>query len=317
MINAEIQDIRRSDLPTGSTVALVTPFTADGGVDKQALRNLIDFHVESGTAGIAVAGTTGECSTLSEFEHRDLIATAVECAAGRIHVMAGVGANSTSEAVELARFASAAGANSLLSVVPYYVKPTQEGLSRHFLTQADVSPCPLIVYNVPGRTITDLSVETLVHLSEHPNIRGIKDATGDMTRAVAIRESLPQCFALYSGDDFTSMPYILLGGRGIISVVANVVPTAIAALCRLIDIGDTRSALQLFLQLQPLTRSLFAETSPGPVKFAVSLLGYCEPSVRLPLVVPEASTKDLLIRCIREARAWAGVHNHRTEAVKI
>ncbi|CAG9242133.1 4-hydroxy-tetrahydrodipicolinate synthase [Paraburkholderia caribensis] len=300
MISAAIQEARDA-LPHGSIVALVTPFASNGSVDKSALRALIDFHIDNGTTGIAIAGTTGECSTLSNQEHRDLIVTAVEYGAGRVHIMAGVGANSTSEALELARFASAAGANSLLSVVPYYVKPTQEGLRRHFLAQADVSDAPLVVYNVPGRTVTDLSVETLARLAEHPNIRGIKDASGDMTRAVEIREALPNDFALYSGDDFTSMPYMTLGGRGVISVVANVAPDCVARLCHFIANGDIKDALRLFIALQPLTRALFVETSPGPAKFAVSLLGLCEPTIRLPLVIPEGATMQVIDKCVREA----------------
>jgi 4-hydroxy-tetrahydrodipicolinate synthase len=297
----KIYESENQMLPRGSIVALVTPFNSAFGVDKEALRALIDLHVENQTAAIAVAGTTGECSTLTGDEHRDLISTAVEYGAGRIHIMAGVGANSTSEAVELARFAQAAGADSLLSVVPYYVKPTQEGLLRHFLTQAESSCKPLVIYNVPGRTVTDLSVETLTRLAEHPNIKGVKDATGDMSRAAAVREALPERFALYSGDDFTSLPYLALGGWGVISVIANVVPRVVSQLCQLMDSGAIDDARRLFIDMQPFTRSLFAETSPGPVKLAVSLAGFCEPIVRLPLVMPEGSVKDLICRSTSRA----------------
>jgi 4-hydroxy-tetrahydrodipicolinate synthase len=291
--------------PFSGGVALVTPFEKNGSLDKAAVRALIDFHVESQTAGIAVAGTTGECSMLSTSEHQDLIATAVDQASGRIHVMAGVGANSALEAVELARFAEASGADSLLSVVPYYVKPTQEGLMRHFLTQADSCSSPLVIYNVPGRTVTDLSVETLVRLAEHPNVIGVKDATGDMSRAAAVREAVPEDFALYSGDDFTVLPYMALGGRGVISVVANVVPRVMAEICRLMDRDNLDAARKLFLAMQPFTRALFAETSPGPVKLAVSLAGYCEPIIRLPLVMPKGPVKDLVVQSTAQVLDYA------------
>ncbi|MFL9860405.1 4-hydroxy-tetrahydrodipicolinate synthase [Paraburkholderia madseniana] len=287
-------------LPRGSIVALITPFTKDGSVDWAKLRSLIDLHIDSGTAGIAVAGTTGESSTLSHAEHCDLISATVEHAAGRIHVMAGVGANSTSEAVALAKSASDCGADSLLSVVPYYVKPSQQGLLDHFSAQADAANVPLVLYNVPGRTATDMSVSTVVRLSAHPNIRGLKDATGDMVRASELVEALPTEFALYSGDDFTSLPFMALGGCGVISVVANILPKRVNELCQFIDRSELKEARSLFVQMLPLTRALFAETSPGPVKFAASLLGQCEPVVRLPLVLPEESTREYLQECLRE-----------------
>lgn len=289
-----------STLPRGSVVALITPFSADGAIDLAKLLSLVDYHVESGTSAIAVTGTTGESSTLSHREHCDVIAATVEYAAGRIHVMAGVGANSTSEAVSLARFASAHGADSLLSVVPYYVKPSQQGLMDHFRAQADAADVPLVLYNVPGRTVTDMSVSTVVRLSNHPSIRGLKDATGDLARAAAMFEALPSGFAYYSGDDFTSMPFLALGGCGVVSVVANVIPAHVAELCRLVEAAELKKARHLFLEMQPLTRALFAETSPSPVKFAASLLGQCESTVRLPLLVPEESTKELIRACLRE-----------------
>ncbi|WP_242540582.1 4-hydroxy-tetrahydrodipicolinate synthase [Trinickia mobilis] len=286
-------------LPRGSIVALITPFAKDGGLDRTALRKLIDFHVTSGTAAIAVVGTTGESSTLSHVEHREVIAAAVEYAEGRIHIMAGVGANSTSEAVELARFASDHGASSLLSVVPYYVKPTQQGLFDHFTAQADVVRIPLVLYNVPGRTVTDMTASTVARLAHHPNIRGLKDATGDMARAVEILRALPSGFALYSGDDFTSLPYLALGGWGVISVLANVVPAKVVEMCSLMEQGKIARARRLFVQLQPLTRALFAETSPGPVKYAASLLGQCEATLRLPLVIPGEPTRRLIEQCVK------------------
>jgi 4-hydroxy-tetrahydrodipicolinate synthase len=292
-------------LPRGSVVALITPFMTDGGVDWAKLRSLIDFHIESGTAAIAIAGTTGESSTLSHAEHRDVIAVTVEHTAGRIHVMAGVGANSTSEAVALAQSASDCGVDSLLSVVPYYVKPSQQGLIDHFRAQADASRVPVVLYNVPGRTVTDMSVSTVARLSEHPNIRGIKDATGDMVRAAELVEALPAKFALYSGEDFTSLAFMALGGHGVISVVANVLPRQVSKLCSLIETNELKLARRLFLQMLPLTRALFTETSPGPVKFAAALLGQCEPIVRLPLVLPEESTRRYLEDCLQQVTQHA------------
>ncbi|WP_321930536.1 4-hydroxy-tetrahydrodipicolinate synthase [Paraburkholderia guartelaensis] len=292
------------ELPRGSIVALITPFTPEGMIDRRALRKLVDFHVRSGTAGIVVAGTTGEASTLTHVEHRELIAATVEYSNGRTHVMAGVGANSTAEAVDLARFAEEAGADSLLSVVPYYIKPSQEGLVEHFVTQADASGLPLVLYNVPGRTVTDLAVSTVRRLAGHPNICGIKDATGDMARAAELVEMLPSSFALYSGDDFTSMAYLALGGWGVISVVANIYPRKVANLCSLIASNDLARARQHLIELLPLTRALFAETNPGPVKFAASLLGHCEPFLRLPMVIPERSLQHAIRECVK-----AGVEN--------
>lgn len=292
-------------LPRGSIVALITPFAQDGSIDWAKLRSLIDFHIERGTAAIAVAGTTGESSTLSHIEHCDVIAATVEYSGGRIHVMAGVGANSTAEAVALARTASHCGADSLLSVVPYYVKPSQQGLVAHFEAQADAVNVPLVLYNVPGRTVTDMSVATVKRLSSHPNIRGLKDATGDMVRAAELLEALPDDFAHYSGDDFTSLGFMALGGHGVISVVANLLPTQVSELCELVTRGDMKRARRLFLQMLPLTRALFVETSPGPVKFAASLLGQCGPTVRLPLVIPEESTRQYLQDCLQGVREHA------------
>lgn len=273
----------RTELPRGSLVALLTPFTPDLQLDLPALRRLIDWHIESGTAGIVIAGTTGECATLSHAEHRTLLAAAVEHAAGRTHVMAGVGANSTAEAVALARFAEECGAHSLLSVVPYYNKPTQRGLVAHFSVQADATALPLVLYNVPGRTVIDLQVATVAELAQHPRIAGIKDATGDMARAADIAQAVPPGFAQYSGDDFTTLPYLALGGQGVISVVANILPAEVAALCRAVRQGDLAGARAQFLQLLPLTRALFAESSPGPAKLAAQLRGLCGGDTRLPL----------------------------------
>ncbi|WP_312302843.1 4-hydroxy-tetrahydrodipicolinate synthase, partial [Pulveribacter sp.] len=256
----------RPALPRGSLVALLTPFTDDLRPDLPALRRLIDWHIDSGTAGVVIAGTTGECATLSHAEHRELLAAAVQHAAGRTHVMAGVGANSTAEAVALARFAEECGADSLLSVVPYYNKPTQQGLVAHFTAQADAVALPLVLYNVPGRTVIDLQVDTVAALARHPRIVGLKDATGDMARAADVAQAVPPGFAQYSGDDFTSLPYLALGGQGVISVVANILPAEVAALCAHMDAGRLHEARTLFARLLPLTRALFMESSPGPAK---------------------------------------------------
>jgi 4-hydroxy-tetrahydrodipicolinate synthase len=293
--------VKHQDLPRGSIVALITPFSTDGGIDWPAFDNLIDYHVASGTAAIAVAGTTGEASTLSMHEHRDVILRAVQHARGRIHIMAGVGANSTAEAVDLAKFASDNGADSLLSVVPYYNKPSQQGLIKHFLAQADVSEIPLVLYNVPGRTVTDLSVTTVVQLARHSKIRGLKDATGDMARAADILEAVPSTFALYSGDDFTSLPYLVLGGWGVISVLANIVPTEVAAIVRHVEAAQIEAARKQFMRLLPIARALFAQTSPSPVKFAMSLAGMCTEDVRLPLCAVDSATRALVEESLKEA----------------
>lgn len=270
-------------LPRGSLVALVTPFQADGSIDVDGLRRLIDWHIGQGTSGLVIAGTTGEASTLSFDEHTRLLREAVSHAARRIPVMAGVGANATAEAIALARMARDAGADSMLSVVPYYNKPTQEGLLRHFLAQADATDLPLVLYSVAGRTVVDLSLETILKLAAHPNIRGIKDASGDMVRAQDIASVVPDRFALYSGDDFTTLPYLVMGGWGVISVTANVVPQWVSGLCTCAAAGDLVEARRLSRVLHPLTQVLFCETNPIPVKHAVSLLGMVGADLRLPL----------------------------------
>lgn len=270
-------------LPRGSLVALLTPFHPDGSIDVECLRRLVDWHIGQGTSALVVAGTTGEASTLSVEEHGRLLCEAVVHAGGRIPVMAGVGANSTSEAVALARTAHDAGADSLLSAVPYYNKPTQDGLYRHFMAQADATDLPLVLYSVPGRSVVDFSLDTLLRLAVHPNIRGIKDASGDMARAQDIASSVPDGFALYSGDDFTALPYLALGGRGVISVTANVVPRWVSDLCDRVATGDLVEARRIAKALHPLNEALFCQSNPIPVKHAASLLGLSGDTLRLPL----------------------------------
>ena len=268
---------------TGSIVAIVTPMYEDGSLDLPSLRRLIDFHVAEGTDGIVIVGTTGESPTVNVEEHCELIRVAVEHAAGRIPVIAGTGANSTREAVELTRFAKKAGATAALSVVPYYNKPTQEGLYRHYRQIAEAEDLPLILYNVPGRTVADLANDTVLRLAEVPGIVGLKDATGSIDRARDLIARVPEGFALYSGDDMTAMAFILLGGHGTISVTANVVPRAMHEMCAAALEGDAPRARAINARLVGLHRDLFCEANPIPVKWAVARLGLMPEGIRLPL----------------------------------
>lgn len=281
-------------LPGGSLVALITPFTPAGAIDWPALRRLVDWHVRSGTRALVVAGTTGEASTLSAAEHAELLAVAVTCAAGRIHVMAGVGANATAEAVHLSRLAREAGAQSLLSVVPYYNKPTQEGLYRHFMAQADATGLPLVLYSVAGRTVVDFDLATLQRLSRHPNIRGIKDASGDLVRAQQLAAALGPGFLQYSGDDLTAAPALAMGAHGVISVTANVAPAAVQAQCEAIDAGRLGSIRPLAAELFELSQALFTEANPIPVKYLASRMGLCGGGLREPLVPPGKVAMEVL-----------------------
>ena len=268
---------------TGSIVAIVTPMHEDGRLDLPALRKLVDFHVQEGTDAIVVVGTTGESPTVDVEEHHLLIETVVAQAAGRIPVIAGTGANSTAEAVEMTRFAKAAGADAALSVVPYYNKPTEEGLYRHFKTIAEAVDIPVILYNVPGRTVADLSNETALRLAQIPNIVGIKDATGNLDRAVDLISRAPTDFQLYSGDDATTLAFVLLGGHGTISVTANVAPGMMHEMCVLARQGRISEARIINNRLQHLHRDLFVEANPIPVKWAMAELGLIEKGIRLPL----------------------------------
>jgi 4-hydroxy-tetrahydrodipicolinate synthase len=292
-----------ASLPSGSLVALITPFTADGGIDWAALRRLIDWHVHSGTRALVVAGTTGEASTLSMAEHEALLAASVEHAAGRIHVMAGVGANATREAVHLAQAAERAGAHSLLSVVPYYNKPTQEGLYRHFMAQADATALPLVLYSVAGRTVVDFQLDTLQRLARHPLVQGIKDASGCLVRAQQLAAALGPGFVRYSGDDLTAVPAMALGAHGVISVTANVVPAAVQAQCEAAATGQLTQASGLVADLFALSQALFMEANPIPVKHLAARMGLCQPAWRLPLVPPGPATAQALDR-LREQSRW-------------
>jgi 4-hydroxy-tetrahydrodipicolinate synthase len=270
---------------SGSLVAIVTPMQQGGALDLPALGRLIDFQIENGTAGIVIVGTTGESPTVSVEEHCQLIQAAIDHAAGRVPVIAGTGGNSTAEALELTRFAKRAGASACLSVVPYYNKPTQEGLYRHFRTIAESVDLPVLLYNVPSRTVADLATDTVLRLAEIPGIAGIKDATSDLPRLVDLRNRLPagRKFALYSGNDDTALPFILLGGDGVISVTANVAPRAVAEMCAAALDNDVVTARAINARLASLNARLFVEANPIPVKWALAEMGMIHNELRLPL----------------------------------
>ena len=269
----------------GSIVALVTPMHEDGSVDFAALRKLIDWHVAEGTDCISVVGTTGESPTVTVDEQKEIIRVTVEHVAGRVPVMAGCGANSTAEAITLARYAREVGANCQLQVVPYYNKPTQEGIYAHFRAIADVTggDLPVLLYNVPGRTVADLQHETVLRLAQVPGIIGIKEATGNIDRAQWLIREAPAGFGVYSGDDPTAVALMLCGGQGNVSVTANVAPRLMHELCMAAIAGDAKGAMQLQRRLMPLHRNLFVEANPIPVKWALSRLGRCGGALRLPL----------------------------------
>jgi 4-hydroxy-tetrahydrodipicolinate synthase len=275
--------------------------TDDGGVDYDALRRLIDWHVAEGTDCIGVVGTTGESPTVSVDEHCEIIRVSVEHAKGRVPIMAGTGANSTSEAIELSRFAKQVGADCALSVVPYYNKPSQEGMYRHFKAVAEAVDIPMVLYNVPGRTVADMQVETVLRLAEVPGIVGIKEASGDIERAAWLVKGAPKGFSIYSGDDGTAIALMLLGGHGNVSVTANVAPRWMHELCLAAVRGDARAASEIHLRLLPLHKHLFCEPSPAPTKWALSRLGRCGAALRLPMLPLSAAGQALVERSLRES----------------
>ncbi|MBU6505019.1 MAG: 4-hydroxy-tetrahydrodipicolinate synthase [Betaproteobacteria bacterium] len=285
----------------GSLVAIVTPMQEDGSLDFPRLKALVDWHVASGTAAIAIVGTTGESPTVDVEEHQALIKAAVEYAGGRVPVIAGTGANSTREAIDLAQFARQVGADYSLSVVPYYNKPTQEGLYRHFRAIAEAVDLPLILYNVPGRTVADLSNDTALRLAQIPNIVGIKDATADLYRASDLFRRAPEGFACYTGDDGTAAAFMLMGGHGVVSVTANVAPAAMAALCRAALAGDAAAARRINDPLLGLHRDLFIEANPIPVKWALAEMGRIGPGLRLPLTPLSPQHHDTVRRALGDA----------------
>ncbi len=268
---------------TGSIVALVTPMQPDGAIDWKALERLIEYHIVAGTDALGIAGTTGESATLSTPEHCEVIAFAVKQAGGRIPIVAGTGSNATHEAIELTVQAAQVGADAALSVVPYYNKPTQEGLYQHFKAVAEAVNLPIILYNVPGRTACDLANDTVLRLSQIENIVAIKDATGDVERGAELIAALPDSFAVYSGDDPTALELMRRGAKGNISVTANVAPKMMADLCHLALAGDFDAAAAIDARLQPVHDVMFVEPNPIPVKWALAHLGHIEHTLRLPL----------------------------------
>jgi 4-hydroxy-tetrahydrodipicolinate synthase len=290
---------------TGSLVAIVTPMTKGGSLDLPALGKLIDFHVANGTAGIVVVGTTGESPTVDVEEHCLLIKTAVAEARGRIPVVAGTGANSTAEAIALTAYAKEAGAHSALSVVPYYNKPTQEGLYRHFRAIAEKVDLPLLLYNVPGRTVADLANDTILRLAEVPGIVGIKDATADIGRGSELLKALNAAsrreFAVYSGDDITGLPLMLMGGHGVISVTANVAPKLMAEMCEAARARDVATARARNDRLLGLHRALFAEPNPIPVKWALAQMGLIQNELRLPMTPLSSRHYEAVRNALSEA----------------
>jgi 4-hydroxy-tetrahydrodipicolinate synthase len=279
----------------GSLVALVTPMTADNRLDWDALTSLVQFHLENQTSGIVAVGTSGESATLSVDEHLQVVEAVVKQVDGRIPVIAGTGANSTSEAIELTTAAKNLGVDACLLVVPYYNKPTQEGLYQHFLHIANSVDVPQILYNVPGRTITDMDNKTVLRLVSHPNIIGIKDATGDMVRCKALIDQVPNDFLVLSGDDETANQLMLMGGKGNISVTANVAPQQMTELCRVSMLGDQLASETLQAKLMPLHNALFSEANPIPVKWALHKMGLISSGIRLPLTTLSETCQPALL----------------------
>jgi 4-hydroxy-tetrahydrodipicolinate synthase len=285
---------------TGSIPALVTPMLEDGSVDYVSLRKLIDWHIAEGTDGIGVVGTTGESPTVNVEEHREIIRVSVEQAKGRVPIMAGCGANSTAEAIELAQFAQSVGADCQLQVVPYYNKPTQEGIYQHFKAIAEAVPhLPIILYNVPGRTVADMQHETVLRLAQVPGIVGIKEATGNIERAQWLIRDLPKEFAVYSGDDPTAVALMLCGGKGNVSVSANIAPRLMHELCMAAMAGNVQKAMEIQFQLMPIHKNLFVEANPIPVKWAMARMGLCGGTLRLPMTNLSTSQHPVVEAALR------------------
>lgn len=288
---------------TGSIVAIVTPMQEDGSLDYASLRSLIDWHIAEGTDGIVIVGTTGESPTVSVEEHCELIRVAVEQSAKRIPIIAGTGGNSTQEAIELTAFAKQVGADASLQVVPYYNKPTQEGMYRHFRTIAEAVDLPVLLYNVPGRTVADMSNDTILRLAQVPGVVGVKEATGNIDRAAQLIKDAPEGFAVYSGDDPTAVALMLLGGQGNISVTANVAPRKMHEMCVAALKGDAITARRLHMELIALNKAMFIEANPIPVKWALQQMGKMPGGIRLPLTPLSPSWHET----VRQALADAGL----------
>jgi len=285
----------------GSIVALVTPMLDDGSVDYAGLRRLIDWHVAEGTDCIGVVGTTGESPTVDVDEHCEIIRVAVEHAAGRVPVMAGAGANSTAEAIALSRFAKQVGADCTLQVVPYYNRPSQEGIYRHFRAIAEAVDIPVVLYNVPGRTVADMQHDTVMRLAQVPGIVGIKEASGSIERAGWLIKQAPKGFSIYSGDDATAVALMLLGGHGNVSVTANVAPRLMHEMCVAAMSADTRLAVTIHLRLLPLHKQLFCEPSPSATKWALAQLGLCGTGTRLPILPLTEAGQSLVAQALRDS----------------
>jgi 4-hydroxy-tetrahydrodipicolinate synthase len=285
----------------GSIVAIVTPMFEDGSLDRDALRKLIDWHIAEGTDAMVIVGTTGESATLSPEEHGEIVKLAVDHTAGRIPVIAGTGGNSTAEAIALTRHAKEVGADASLQVVPYYNRPTQEGMYRHFKAIAEAVDLPVILYNVPGRTVADMSNETIVRLAPIDNIVGIKDATGNIGRGLELLKAVPQDFAVYSGDDATALALMLCGGAGNVSVTANVAPRAMHEMCVAAMNRDIGRAIEINNRLLGLNSKLFVEPNPVPVKWALAEMGMMPAGLRLPLAPLSAQFHETVRGAMREA----------------
>jgi 4-hydroxy-tetrahydrodipicolinate synthase len=285
---------------TGSIPALITPMLEDGSVDYASLRKLIDWHIAEGTDCIGVVGTTGESPTVNVEEHREIIRVSVEQAKGRVPIMAGCGANSTAEAIELAQFAKSVGADCQLQVVPYYNKPTQEGLYQHFKAIAEAVPdLPIILYNVPGRSVADMQHDTVLRLAQVPGIVGIKEATGNIERAQWLIRDLPKEFAVYSGDDPTAVALMLCGGKGNVSVTANVAPRLMHELCVAAMAGHVQKAMEIQFKLMPVHKNLFVEANPIPVKWAMARMGLCGGTLRLPMTELSTTQQPVVEAALR------------------
>jgi len=285
----------------GSLVALVTPMNSDGAVDYACLERLVDWHIEAGTDGLVIAGTTGESATLTKAEHVEVIRVAAARAAGRVPVIAGTGSNSTAQTIDLSQTVGMLPIDAYLIVVPYYNKPTQEGMYRHFCAVADAVDKPVMLYNVPGRTVADLLPATVGRLARHRRIFGIKEATGDLSRIAQIRAAAGKSFALYSGDDATAREFMALGGQGVVSVTANVAPAAMANMCRAALAGRAESAAELDGPLSRLHRDLFIESNPIPVKWVLERMGKLPAGIRLPLTPLSAESQPVLEAAMRQA----------------
>ena len=284
---------------SASIVALITPMHEDGSIDYSALRRLIDWHIEQGTDCIGVVGTTGESPTVSVEEHCEIIRVSVEQAAGRVPIMAGCGANSTNEAIELTRFAKQVGADCQLQVVPYYNKPTQEGQYQHFRTIAEAVDLPMVLYNVPGRTVADMQHDTVMRLAQIEGIIGIKEATGNIERAQWLIHEAPKGFSVYSGDDGTAVALMLCGGHGNVSVTANIAPKLMHEMCLAAIAGQAQQAMAIQRQLLSLHKNMFTESNPIPVKWAAQRMGLCGPTLRLPMTPLSSHLQPALENAMR------------------